>query len=139
VKSPKIYIRDSGLYHALMDIESADQLARHPKIGASWEGYVLEELIRGLSLRNAYFWGSSAGAELDVFTTYGGRRIGFEIKRADAPKVTPSMRSALADLKLDKLYVVYPGPHRYPMAERLEAIPLAHLASGEFGATLASQ
>jgi uncharacterized protein len=132
VKSPKIYIRDSGLYHALMDIETPERLFSHPKVGASWEGYALETLISAFSLRQVYFWGSTGGAELDLFSPLGNRRIGFEIKHVDAPKLTRSIQIALADLKLDHLFVVYPGPHRYPIAERVEAIPLAQLTSADF-------
>jgi predicted AAA+ superfamily ATPase len=129
VKSPKVYIRDSGLYHALMNIGTPYELLNHPKSGASWEGYALEEAIRALSLQQVYYWGTSGGAELDLFALHDGKRIGIEFKRVDAPRLTPSMRSALGDLKLDQLLVVYPGPLRYPIAERVEAVPLTALAS----------
>lgn len=92
----------------------------------------MEETIRYLGLREAFFWGSSGGAELDLFAIHQGLRLGVEYKRVDAPKLTPSMRSALVDLKLDKLLVMYPGPHRYPIAERVEAVPLHQLADPSF-------
>ncbi len=132
VKTPKIYMRDSGLFHALLNIGSDVDLQNHPKSGASWEGYALEETIRRLELREVYFWGSSGGAELDMFALHQGMRLGVEFKRVDAPRLTPSMRSALEDLKLDKLLVVYPGPLRYPIAERVEAVPLVQLANPVF-------
>ncbi len=132
LKSPKIYIRDSGLYHALMAIGTEFELLNHPKSGASWEGYAMEEVIRALSLRQVYYWGTSGGAELDLFALHEGKRIGIEFKRVDAPRLTPSMRSALSDLKLDKLLVIYPGSLRYPIAERVEAVPLTLLASPDF-------
>ncbi len=132
LKSPKIYIRDSGLYHALMAIGTEFELLNHPKSGASWEGYAMEEVIRALSLRQVYYWGTSGGAELDLFALHEGKRIGIEFKRVDAPRLTPSMRSALSDLKLDKLLVIYPGSLRYPITERVEAVPLTLLASPDF-------
>jgi len=132
LKSPKIYIRDSGLYHALMAIGTEIELLNHPKSGASWEGFAMEEAIRALSLRQVYYWGTSGGAELDLFALHEGKRIGIEFKRVDAPRLTPSMRSALSDLKLDKLLVIYPGSLRYPIAERVEAVPLTLLASPDF-------
>ena len=132
LKSPKIYIRDSGLFHALMNINNEFDLFNHPKSGASWEGYAIEEVIRSLSLSEVYFWGTNGGAELDLFTIHNGQRLGIELKQVDAPRLTPSMRSALTDLKLDKLLVIYPGPLRYPIAERVEAVPLSMLASTDF-------
>lgn len=132
LKSPKIYIRDSGLYHALMAIGTEFELLNHPKSGASWEGYAMEEVIRALSLHQVYYWGTSGGAELDLFAFHEGNRIGVEFKRVDAPRLTPSMRSALSDLKLDKLLVIYPGSLRYPVTERVEAVPLTLLASPDF-------
>ena len=92
----------------------------------------MEEVIRALSLRQVYYWGTSGGAELDLFALHEGKRIGIEFKRVDAPRLTPSMRSALSDLKLDKLLVIYPGSLRYPIAERVEAVPLTLLASPDF-------
>lgn len=124
VKSPKVYIRDSGLLHQLLGIRTFPELLSHPKCGASWEGYVIEEIIGSVQPDEVYFWATHAGAELDLLLFKDGRRIGVEIKRADAPRMTPSMRTALEDLKLDRLVVVYPGERRYALAERVEVVPL---------------
>ncbi|MCE9553991.1 MAG: ATP-binding protein [Planctomycetes bacterium] len=127
VKSPKVYIRDSGLLHALLGISNQRELESHPKVGASWEGYAVEEVLKALRPDEAYFWGTHQGAELDLLMFQRGRRIGVECKRADAPTMTPSMRIALQNLKLDKLYVVYPGDKRYPIERHAEVVPLAEL------------
>ena len=127
VKAPKVYVRDSGLLHALLGIDSLAALARHPKSGASWEGFALDQVLRIARPDAAYFWATHAGAELDLMMLKDGRRVGVEFKRADAPSLTASMRVALADLDLDALYVVYPGARRYRLAERVEAVPLAAL------------
>lgn len=125
VKSPKIYFRDTGLFHTLIGIEGSRELQTHPKIGASYEGYAVEELLRLKQYTEAYFWATHTGAELDLLLLYKGSRYGYEIKYTDAPKLTPSMRIAMEDLKLDSLRVVYPGPRRYALAQNIEAIPLA--------------
>lgn len=109
VKSPKLYIRDSGLLHALLDLSTAEAIDSHPKLGASWEGFCIETILRWTGERNAWFWGTHAHAELDLLIFHEGRRIGFEFKLADAPGFTRSMRIAQEDLKLDRLFVVYPG------------------------------
>jgi uncharacterized protein len=127
VKAPKIYIRDSGLLHSLLGITNERDLEHHPKVGASWEGYAIEEALKALQPEDAYFWASHQGAEMDLVVFKGGRRIGIECKRVDAPTITPSMRIAMADLKLDEVRVVYPGTKRYPLAERIEAVPLVDL------------
>jgi uncharacterized protein len=127
VKAPKIYVRDSGLLHELLGVENPAALARHPKSGASWEGFALDQVLRIARPQQAYFWATHAGAELDLLMLKDDRRVGVEFKRADAPSLTASMRVALADLELDALYVVYPGPRRYRLAERVEALPLAAL------------
>jgi uncharacterized protein len=124
VKSPKIYFRDSGLLHALMGIRSQGELLRHPRSGASWEGFALEQVLRITQPDDAYFWATHQGAELDLMMFKHGKRIGVEFKRVDAPTLTPSMRIALSDLRLDALYVVYAGKRRYKLAERVEAVPL---------------
>jgi predicted AAA+ superfamily ATPase len=124
VKSPKVYIRDSGLLHALLGIPSFSALEGHPKLGASWEGFAVEEVVRAVGERNAFFWATQAGAELDLLVMTGGRRYGVEIKYADAPALTKSMRIALADLALDRLLVVYPGDVSYQLDERTFVIPL---------------
>lgn len=130
IKAPKIYLADSGLLHALLDI-GADQesLLGHPRVGASWEGFALHQIVRALAAdwRDCHHWRLHTGAELDLLVTRGQRRLGFEIKRTDAPRVTPSMRSALDALRLEKLYVVHAGADAWPMDERIAALPLAGL------------
>ncbi|MCW5661658.1 MAG: ATP-binding protein [Burkholderiaceae bacterium] len=124
VKAPKIYFRDTGYLHALLGIREAGELARHPRSGASWEGFALEQVLRLTQPDAAYFWATHQGAELDLLMFKHGKRVGVEIKRVDAPSLTPSMRIAMGDLKLDALYVVYPGNRRYTLADRIEAVPL---------------
>ena len=127
VKSPKIYFRDTGLLHTLLGVNSMPGLLTHPLSGASWEGFALEQVLRIAQPDEAFFWATHQGAELDLLMHKGQRRIGVEFKRADAPKATPSMHIAANDLKLDALYVVYPGRHRYAMASGMEAVPLRAL------------
>jgi len=128
VKAPKIYFRDTGYLHALLGIREAAELIRHPKSGASWEGFALEQVLRLAQPDDAYFWATHQGAELDLLMFKHGKRVGVEFKRADAPNLTPSIRIATNDLKLDALYVVYPGDRRYRLADRVEAVPLARFA-----------
>ena len=128
VKAPKVYVRDSGLLHTLLGIASQRDLEYHPKVGASWEGYAVEETIKALQPDEAYYWATYNRAELDLLLFKKGRRIGVECKRADAPTLTPSMRIALSDLKLDHLYVAYPGTKAYKLARNVEVVPLAKLA-----------
>jgi predicted AAA+ superfamily ATPase len=125
VKAPKIYLRDSGLLHELLGIADPGALARHPKCGASWEGFALDQVLRIARPDEAYFWGTHAGAELDLLMFKDGRRVGVEFKRSDAPQLTLSMRIAIQDLALDELYVVYPGDRRYSLGQRVTAVPLA--------------
>ena len=124
VKAPKVYIRDSGLLHALLAIRDERGLQRHPKLGASWEGLAIEQILSVLKPRDAHFWATHGGAELDLFLLKDGRRLGFECKYADAPRMTRSMHAALADLSLDRLWVVYPGEKAYKIHDRVEALPL---------------
>ena len=128
VKAPKVYVRDSGLLHALLGVGSRRELELHPKVGASWEGYAVEEALKTIRPDDAYYWATHQGAEIDLVLLKRGRRIGVECKRMDAPVLTPSMRIALADLKLDEIRVVYPGEKRYPLARKVEVVPLAELA-----------
>jgi hypothetical protein len=128
VKSPKIYFRDSGLLHQLLGIRTQEDLLSHPKCGASWEGYIIETLLACVQPDEAYFWATYAGAEIDLLLFKNGGRLGIEIKRADAPRLTPSMRSALTDLSLDRLLVVYPGERGYKLAENIDVIPVSFLA-----------
>jgi predicted AAA+ superfamily ATPase len=127
VKSPKVYIRDSGLLHSLLGISDFAALESHPKLGASWEGFVIEQLLGVLGESHTYFWATHAGAELDLFFIRNGRRWGVEVKYADAPKMTRSMHVALSDLKLDHLWVVYPGRTEYKLHESVTALPIAQL------------
>jgi len=127
VKSPKVYVRDTGLLHALLGIPSFRALEGHPKLGASWEGLVVEEVIRAVGERNAYFWATQAGAELDLLLMVGGQRYGVEVKYGDAPGMTKSMRIALEDLDLKRLFVVYPGTESYELDEQTVVIPLGQI------------
>jgi hypothetical protein len=131
VRAPKVYVRDSGLLHALLGIKSHHELENHPKVGASWEGYAVEEVLKSFRPDEAYYWATHNGAELDLLLFKGGRRIGVECKRADAPVLTPSMRIALSDLKLDRLYVLYPGEKAYSLAKQVEVIPLAKFVNAK--------
>ena len=129
VKTPKIYIRDSGLLHRLLDIRTSRELARHPKIGASWEGFVIECVMRALRVppTSCYFWGTHAGAELDLLVERGGQLRGFEIKRTSAPRLTRSMRSAMDDLSLSRLDVIHAGADTFPLAKGVRAVALGRL------------
>jgi predicted AAA+ superfamily ATPase len=134
VKSPKIYIRDSGLVHTLLGIETHEQLQRYPMLGAFWEGFALEQVIYTLqaTVHECYFWSTQSDAELDLLIMKHGKRIGFEFKYVDSPKITKSMRIALNDLSLDCVIVVYPGTQIFPMEERIYAYGLDSIATGAF-------
>ena len=129
VKSPKVYVRDSGLLHALLGVPRASALRRHPKVGASWEGFVLEEVIRLTMPDSVHFWATHSGAELDLLLHVGGLRYGVEAKFQDAPSLTRSMQSALTDLRLEHLTVLYPGSRQYSLAPRVTVVPLSALAA----------
>jgi len=124
LKSPKVYIRDSGLLHTLLGILNLDGLRAHPRYGASWEGYALEQVLALTGTDNAYYWGTQRGAELDLLLFRGGKRLGFEFKCSDGPGMTKSMHIALQDLRLDTLYVVYPGKESYRIHEKVHVLPL---------------
>jgi predicted AAA+ superfamily ATPase len=128
VKSPKVYIRDSGLFHTLLGIPELAALQSHPKLGASWEGFVLEQILDWAGERNAYFWATHNQAELDLLLIRHGKNWGIEFKYQDAPTMTKSMHIALQDLTLERLWVVYPGPESYPLHEKVECISLRDLA-----------
>jgi uncharacterized protein len=128
VKAPKVYVRDSGLLHQLLGVRTERDLLSHPQSGSSWEGYAIEETLKSVRPDQAYFWATHQGAELDLLLFVGDRRLGVEVKRADAPAITPSMRIALADLRLDHLFVLYPGTRRYQLADRITVLPLTTLA-----------
>lgn len=121
VKTPKIYFRDSGIFNALSSIHSLTELAKTPKIGALWEGFALEEIINCLQIKSAdcYFWSTHNEAGLDLLVFKNGKRIGFEFKYSDSPKITKSMNIALENLKLDHLYIIFPGTIRFPMNEKM--------------------
>ena len=124
VKAPKIYFRDSGLFHSLCGIRTQTDLLTNPKLGASWEGFALEEVIRQKAPDEVYFWGVHNGAELDLLMVKDGVRTGVEFKRADAPKLTASMKTAMEDLKLEQLTILYPGKMAYSLAENVEVKPI---------------
>jgi hypothetical protein len=124
VKSPKVYLRDSGLLHELLGIPSFAALEAHPKLGASWEGFALEEVLRIVGDREAYFWNTQSGAELDLLSFVGAQRFGFEFKYADSPTVTRSLSVARADLGLKRVFVVHPGTHSYPLNDWAEALAI---------------
>lgn len=126
VKSPKIYFRDSGILHNFLRIETYEDLLMHPKLGATWEGFALEEIIRKHQLQNheVFFWATHSGAELDLFAFIGKHRVGFEFKYTDTPKITKSMYIALEDLKLDHLYIIYPGKIDFKLEKNIEVVGL---------------
>ena len=124
VKAPKVYLRDSGSLHHLLGLEAMDDLVRHPIYGPSWEGFALEQTLIALGARQAYFWGTHRGAELDLLLLRAGRRWGFEFKCTDAPRTTKSMHIVIDDLGLERLWVVYPGDLEYPLTEKITAVPL---------------
>ncbi len=124
VKSPKVYLRDSGILHSFLGVESMSGLERHPGLGASWEGFLVEAVVHqlGARSRDCYFWATHTGAELDLMIQHRGRRYGFEIKRTTSPRITPSMRSALEDLGLTRLDVVHGGSETFPLSRKIRAV-----------------
>jgi predicted AAA+ superfamily ATPase len=133
VKAPKVYLADSGLLHTLLGLESTRDVEGHPKLGASWEGFALDTVVRHLGARRdeCFFWATHAGAKLDLLVVRGRRRLGFEFKRTDAPTVTRSMRTALADLGLDRLSIVHAGKHTFPLAREIQAVALRRILEEE--------
>lgn len=129
VRSPKIYVRDSGLLHRLLNVATFEELERHPKVGASWEGFVVENLIHllGVDGRECFFWATHQGAEIDLIVQVGGRLHGFEVKRTVAPRVTRSMHSALEDLSLDRVDVVHAGSETFPLGQRIRAVAASRI------------
>ncbi len=121
VKAPKIYVRDSGILHSILNLRTRDELLRYPKLGASWEGFALEEVIRAHQVRHqdCYFWSTYSGAEVDLLIHQQGKFIAFEFKFSDAPKITKSMHHVLQDLPIDHLHVIYPGNRNYPLSEEI--------------------
>jgi len=127
VKAPKIYIRDSGMFHSLLRVSTLAELRGHPKIGASWEGFALEHMIHVFRTRDAYFWATHSGAELDLMVTIAGKRHGFEFKYTDAPGRKRAMHIAIEDLGLEHLWVIYPGDQKYTLDSKITAIPLEEI------------
>lgn len=139
VKAPKIYVRDSGVLHALLGVPGERDIMAHPKVGSSWEGFAIEETIRAVRPDAAYFWATHSGAELDLLLIVRGRRYGVEVKFQDAPRLTPSMRVALDDLGLERLTVLYPGDRRYELSRGVAVVPLAELAARGADAVLSAR
>jgi hypothetical protein len=129
IKAPKLYVRDSGLLHRLLNLTTKEDLEGHPKVGASWEGFIVEQVIRHVGARpqECFFWGTHGGAELDLLIVRGRVRLGFEIKRTSAPQVTPSMRTALADLGLSRLDVIHAGEETFPLGPKIRAVAVSRL------------
>ncbi len=134
LKAPKIYLSDSGIIHTLLNLPSPEDVEGHPKCGASWEGFAIEQIIGSLEAdeTECYYWATHGGAELDLLFVRGGKRIGFEIKRTTAPSVTKSMKVAMESLKLNRLYVVHAGQHRFPLSEPVIAVPLELICAEDF-------
>jgi len=130
VKAPKIYIRDTGILHALLGLKTESELLGHPRCGASWEGFVLEEVIRSVRPDDVYFWATHNGAEIDMVFSKDGSLYGVECKRADAPGMTPSIMRALEDLKLRRAAVIYPGLRRYSLHKQVEVVPAPAVSGG---------
>ena len=133
VKSPKIYIRDTGLLHALIGIKAEEEISRHPVCGASWEGFVIEEVIRSVEPHDIYYWATHQGAEIDLVFNKGGKMYGVEIKRQDAPTMTTSIRTALEYLKLERIAVIYPGSRRYSIHKQVDVVPFDEILDGMKG------
>jgi predicted AAA+ superfamily ATPase len=130
VKTPKVYVRDSGVLHALLGLRDGVEVMSHPRFGLSWEGFALEHVIASLQAeRDAHFWGVHAGPELDLVVPRGGRLFGFEFKFADAPSATKSMLTAVEELDLARLFVVYPGERSFELADGIAAVPLGGLVT----------
>lgn len=133
VKAPKVYIRDTGILNSFLELKTAAEILRHQTCGASWEGFVIEQLIRVLEIDHPYFWATHQGAEIDLVFNKGGRMYGVEIKRADAPTLTPSMRIALENLKLERIAVIYPGEKRYSLHKKIDVVPFDEILGGMKG------
>ncbi len=130
VKAPKIYIRDTGILHSLLGLKIESDILRHPRCGASWEGYVIEEVIKSVEPDDVYFWATHNGAEIDLVFSKNGRMYGVECKRADAPAMTPSMETALKDLDLERIAVIYPGEKRYALHKQVDVVPFTMITGG---------
>ncbi len=131
VKSPKLYVRDTGLLHQLLGVDSHKSLLTHPKVGASWEGFVVEQVLQSEPHDEVFFWATHQGAEMDLVLRRGDQLLGIECKRTDTPRLTRSIRIAIEDLRLKRVAIVYPGEKRFPLSEDVAAVPLARLADAE--------
>ncbi len=131
VKSPKIYIRDSGILHSLLAIPD-DSIYTHVKVGASWEGFIIEQLLQKMDTRDFYYWRTHTGAELDLLILKDGKRIGFEVKYAEVPKITKSMHHVIEDLHLDNLYIIYKGSHQFSFSPKVHCVPADKLETYDF-------
>jgi predicted AAA+ superfamily ATPase len=131
VKSPKVYFADSGVLHTLLGLRSHAELDVHPRVGASWEGFAIGQIISRLEARpeECFFWATHTGAELDLLVVRGRCRLGFEIKHSEAPRISPSMRSAVADLELDRLDIVHAGHETYRLTDRIRALSLSRVVA----------
>lgn len=129
VKAPKIYFRDSGILHQLLSLSDFNDLNGHPRVGASWEGFALEQTLTFVKTNQVYFWSTYSGAQLDLFFLHGGRRYGVEFKYSETPQVTKSMHSAFDTLKLDHLWIVYPGTATYPVHKKMTVLPLKDIGT----------
>ena len=132
VRSPKVYIADSGIFHALLGLGKREDVLSHPRVGASWEGFIISQIVHLMApgQGQCFHWSTHTGAALDLLIAAGGRRYGFEVKRAEAPRLTPSMRSAMETLNLDSLDVIHAGAERYELASGVRALPASQLTTG---------
>lgn len=130
VKAPRVYIRDTGILHSLLGLKTEAEVLSHPRCGASWEGFVIEEAIRSVEPDDVYFWATHNGAEIDLVFSKGGRMYGIECKRQDAPALTPSMKISLSDLGLERIAVIYPGTRRYELAKKVSVVPFDAVVDG---------
>jgi predicted AAA+ superfamily ATPase len=124
IRSPKVYFRDTGLLHSLLGLNDMHSLVGHPRVGSSWEGFVIEQVLRKFRPSESFFWGTHTGNEIDLFLIDNGKRYGFEIKFSETPGVTKSMHIALQDLRLDHLWIIHPGRHSYPVHDKITAQPI---------------
>ncbi|MDP2853137.1 MAG: ATP-binding protein [Smithellaceae bacterium] len=132
VKAPKIYFRDSGILHQLLSLSDFQSLTGHPRVGASWEGFALEQTLGVLDTRQIYFWSTYSGAELDLFFLHDGRRYGVEFKYSEAPVATKSIHSVLETLNLEHIWIIYPGVEQYPVHEKITVLPLQNIGDLKF-------
>ena len=129
VKAPKMYVRDTGLLHTLLSLETYRELSGHPKLGASWEGFCMEQVLAMTGAESTYYWSTYSGAEIDLLVFRGGRRLGFEFKCSDAPRTTKSIRNAQKDLRLDKVFIIYPGSVSYEIGKNVKVLSILDIKS----------